>query len=56
MTLDTFAIFFNVKARSHDPILRIPFLVPKIGSRHSDGPISMFRFCGENLGRSFVVC
>ena len=38
------------------PILRIRFLVPKIGSRRSDGPISRFRFCGENVGRSFVVC
>ena len=45
-----------LKARSHDPILRIRFLVPKIGSRRSDGPISRFRFCGENVGRSFVVC
>ena len=32
------------------------FLVPKTGSRHSDGPISRFRFYGENVGRSFVVC
>ena len=31
-------------------------MVPKIGSRRSDGPISRFRFCGENVGRSFVVC
>ena len=46
----------NLKARSHDPFLRIRFLVPKIGSRRSDGPISRFRFCGENVGRSFVVC
>ena len=46
----------TVKARSHDPILRIRFLVPKIGSRRSDGPISRFRFCGENVGKSFVVC
>ena len=22
----------------------------------SDGPISRFRFCGENVGRSFLVC
>ena len=45
------------KARSHNPILsRIRFSVPKIGSRHSDGPISRFRFCDENLRRSFVVC
>ena len=34
----------------------IRFLVPKIGSRRSDGTISRFRFCGENVGRSFVVC
>ena len=34
----------SVKARSHDPILRIRFLVLKIGSRRSDGPISKFRF------------
>ena len=45
----------DLKARSHDPILRIRFLVPKIGSRRSDGPISRFRFCGKNVGRSFVV-
>ena len=31
------------------------FLVPKIGSRRSDGPISRFCFCGENVRRSFVV-
>ena len=31
-------------------------MVPKIGSRCSDGPISKFRFCGENVGRSFIVC
>ena len=45
-----------LKARSHDPILTIRFLVPKIGSRRSDGPISRFRFCDESVGRSFVVC
>ena len=45
-----------LKARSHDPVLRIRFLVPKIGSRRLDGLISRFRFCGENVGRSFVVC
>ena len=45
-----------VKACSHDSIFKIRFLVPKIGSRCSDGPISRFRFCGENVGRSFVVC
>ena len=46
------------KARSHDRILRILFLpvVPKIGRRRSDGPISRCRFCGENVRRSFVVC
>ena len=46
----------TIKARSNDPFLRIRFLVPKTGSRRSDGPISRFRFCGENVGRSFVVC
>ena len=46
----------NAKAGSHDPILRIRFLVPKIGSRRSDCPISRFRFCGENVVMSFVVC
>ena len=30
-------------------------MVPKTGSRRSDGPISNFRFCGENVGRSFAV-
>ena len=44
------------KARSHDPFLRIRVLVPKTGRRRSDGPISRFRFCGENVGRSSVVC
>ena len=43
-------------ARSHNPILRIRFLVLKIGSSHSDVPTSRFRFCGENVGRSFVMC
>ena len=47
----------RLKARSHDPFLRIRFLVPKTGSRRrSDGPISRFRFCCENVGRSFAVC
>ena len=46
----------HIKARSDDPFLRIRFLVPKTGSRRSDGPISRFRFCGENVGRSFAVC
>ena len=45
----------HVKACSHDLFLRIRFLVPKIGSRRSDGPNSRFRFCGEDVGRSFVV-
>ena len=31
-------------------------MVSKIGSRRSDGPISRLHFCGENVGRSFVVC
>ena len=31
-------------------------MVSKTGSRRSDGPISRFHFCGENVGRSFVVC
>ena len=48
-------INYGLKARSHDPILRISFLVPKIGSSRSDGPISRFRFYGENVGRSSVV-
>ena len=51
-----FSPIADVKARSDDPFLRIRFLVPKTGSRRSDGPISRFRFCGENVGRSFVVC
>ena len=46
----------DLEARSHDPVLRIQFLVPQIGSRRSDRPISLFHFCGENVGRSFVVC
>ena len=45
-----------LKARSHDPFLMIRFLVLNTGSRSSDGPISRFRFCDENVGRSFVVC
>ena len=44
------------KARSHDPILKIRFLVPKTESRRSDSPISRFRFCCENVERSFAVC
>ena len=58
LDLKTLPIFsplkISVKARSHDRFLRIRFLVPKTGSRRSDGPISRFRFCGENVGRSFV--
>ena len=46
----------ELKAPSHDPFLRIRFFVPKTGSRRSDGQISKFRFSGENVGRSFVVC
>ena len=46
----------SIKSRSHHPILRIRFFIPKIGSWCSDAPISRFRFCGENVGRSFVVC
>ena len=34
----------------------IRFLVSKHGRRRSDGPISRFSFCGENVGTSFVVC
>ena len=45
-----------IKARTHDPTLRIRLFSPRIGSRRSDGPISSFRFCSENVGRSFVVC
>ena len=44
---------YSFKARSHDPI---QFLVPKTGSWRLNGPISRFCFCGENVGRSFVVC
>ena len=40
---------------TQSPFLMIQFLVPKTGSRRSDGPISRFRSCGENVGRSFVV-
>ena len=47
--------FRSLKAHSHDPFSRIRFLVPKIGSRRSDGPISRLSFCGENVRRSFVV-
>ena len=37
-------------------VLRIQFLAPKPGSRRSGGPIARFRFCGESVARSFVVC
>ena len=43
-----------LKARSIYPILKIQFLVPKIRSRRSDGPISRLVF--EKTGRSFIVC
>ena len=46
----------SFKAHSDDPFLRLRFLVPKTGSRRSDGPISRFRFCDENVGKLFVVC
>ena len=46
----------SVKIHSHNPFLRIQCLVTKIGSKRSDSPISRFCFCGENVGRSFVVC
>ena len=49
-------ILATVKAHSGDLFLRIRFYVPKTESRRSDGPISRFHFCGENVGRSFVVC
>ena len=41
----------DIKARSHDPISG-----SEIGSRRPYGPISRFRFCGENVERSIVVC
>ena len=37
-------------------MLKIRFLISRIGSRRSDGSISRFRICGENVGRPFVVC
>ena len=46
----------DLKARSDDPFLKIRVLVSKPGNRRSDGPISRFRFCDENVGRSFVEC
>ena len=30
-------------------------MVPQIGSMRSDGLISRFCFCGENVGKSFIV-
>ena len=40
---------------------RSDFKDPIVGSENwkqafREGPISRFRFCGENVGRSFVVC
>ena len=45
-----------VKSRSHDPVSRIRLLVPKIGRRRSDGPISKFRFCWRLLSFKKGVC
>ena len=53
---DNLTTVWDVQDRSHDLILMIRFLISKIGSRRSDGPISRLRFCGENVGKSFVVC
>ena len=53
---DTSVKVNDLKARSDDSFLRIRFLVPKTESRRSAGPISRFRFCGQNVGRPFVVC
>ena len=39
LSCDTMEKVGSLKARSHDPFLRIRFLVPKTGSRRSDGPI-----------------
>ena len=50
-TASTQLSLVRLKTRLHDPFLRIRFLVPKTGSRHSDGQISRFHFCGENVGR-----
>ena len=55
---DTSLSFLSHEACSPDPILRIRFLVPKIGSKGSEvqkGLISRFRFCDENVGRLFLV-
>ena len=38
------------------PVHTIRFLFLKTGNKRSDGPISRFRFCGENVGRSFSMC
>ena len=38
-------IAYSLKARSHDPISRIRFFVPKIERRSSNGPISRLCFC-----------
>ena len=46
----------DLKACAYNPILRIKLSVPKIGSRRSVRWISRFRFCGEDVGRSLVVC
>ena len=60
----------TVKARSHNPILRIRFLVPKIGRRRSDGPESeMWIFarramvdqareglCYQRINLTFLIC
>ena len=48
--------FDAVNAHSHDLILRIRSLVPKIRSRRSGGPTSRFHIYDENVRRSFVVC
>ena len=39
----------TLKARSHDPFLRIRFFVQTVRFQRR------FRFCGENVGTSFVV-
>ena len=47
---------YNCKGPFTRSDFKDPVLGSKIGSRRSDGPISRFRFCGENVGRSFVTC
>ena len=46
--------------RSEGPFTRSDFKDPILGSENWKQafrrPISRFRFCGENVGRSFVVC